>query len=136
MPNPSAVGAAWTATAGGLAVRPQLVLVGPAAGGIAATLTVVHAPLARPPPLERLPGLVGRVGGLRAAGVPRRLALGGRPALAYDYRVAVAGRPLHARQVACVHGGELWFVTLVAAAGGFDADAAALERLTRAWRWT
>jgi len=119
--------------------RPDVVLVGPAAAGSGANLSVVRTGAGRaPPPLSALPGAALRRlhAGARLAGGARWLTLAGEPAVAADYALAQGGGRLHARQVACYHLGDLYLVTLTAEAGAFLTQAPVQDQVLRSWRWT
>jgi hypothetical protein len=119
--------------------RPDVVLVGPAAAGSGANLSVVRTGAGRaPPPLTALPAAALRRlhAGARLAGGARWLTLAGEPAVAADYTLAQGGGRLHARQVACYHLGDLYLVTLTAEAGAFLTQAPAQDQVLRSWRWT
>ncbi|HEX6674478.1 MAG TPA: hypothetical protein VF486_05570 [Actinomycetes bacterium] len=119
--------------------RPDVVLVGPASGGLGANLSVVRAgAIGTPPPLAALPGAAVRRldAGARLVGHARWLTLAGEPAVAADYLLTTGGGRLHARQVACYHQGDLYLVTLTAEAGAFPSVTSAQDRVVRSWRWT
>jgi hypothetical protein len=119
--------------------RPEVVLVSAAGAGPAANLSVVHTRAgAGRTPLGSLPTATLRrlqIAGARLVGRPRRLALGGEPAVAADYDLPRRGGRLRARQVACYHLGDLYLVTLTAEARVFPSKTTAQDQLLRSWRW-
>jgi hypothetical protein len=117
-------------------VRPTQILTGRASDGFVADLSVLREPLAVAPSLQQLAAaLPATLPGASPAGGPRRLSLGGAPALAADWTLHRGGHLLRARQVASYHHGAIWLLTFTAEAAAFPSDVAALDQAIRTWRW-
>lgn len=71
----------------------------------------------------------------RPLGELERFRVAGTPAMAHEFTFSKNGYPLRGRQVACLRGGSLYSVTLIAHRQAFTTERAALDQVLASWSW-
>jgi hypothetical protein len=119
----------------------QYLAIGPRHDRFATNVNVVREPAQGRSDVDQIVGLeIATIKRLapRAASFSQvaSLTVGGEPARAVDYLNAPTGnRVLHQRQVFVAHGGWIYTITYSAIPSAYDANVAALDAVTAAWRW-